>query len=69
MTQWLNENNVQTGQLIEISGSRATIHEIIDGLGIVIDTLSAGHKMRITYQFSELSMRGAKIVETEEINA
>ncbi len=69
MTQWLNENNAQTGQLIEISGSRAKIHEIIDGLGIVIDTLNAGHKMRITYQFSELSMRGAKIVEMEEINA
>lgn len=69
MTQWLNENNAQVGQIVEMSGSNAKIHEVIDGLGIVVDTLGAGHKLRITYQFSELSMRGAKIVEAEEMNA
>ena len=66
---WLSESNAAVGQIVEMSGGLAKIHEVIPGLGIVIDTMGPGMKLRITYQFTELSMRGAKIVEDADNQA
>jgi propanediol dehydratase large subunit len=63
MANWLNENNAAEGQMVEMSGSPAKIVQVIPKMGIIVETQGAGMKMRITYSFTELSMRGAKIIE------
>jgi hypothetical protein len=62
MTNWLNENNAEVGQIVELSGDQAKIINVVPNVGITIETLGAGMKLRINYLFKELSMRGAKVV-------
>ena len=56
--------NAQVGDILEANHSRAQVHQVLPKYGLIMDTLGAGMKLRVTWSIKELSMMGAHIVET-----
>lgn len=68
MTEWVYMDkdgalNAQAGDVLDASGSLAKVHQVLPNYGLIMDTMGAGMKLRITWSIKELSMMGAKIVD------
>lgn len=56
--------NAQVGDILEANNYQAKVHQVLPKYGLIMDTLGAGMKLRVTWSIKELSMMGAHIVET-----